>query len=163
MVEWLGVPGDLLGDPRPITHAVNFYEKGARPLEIVPPRQWYIRNGGRSPELRAELIARGKELDWHPDHMRHRYENWVEGLNGDWLVSRQRFFGVPIPLWYRLDGEGCPDYEHPIVPDEAALPIDPQSHVPPGYTAAQRGQPGGVTGGPGIMGNRATSSPAPPI
>ncbi|HJT02752.1 MAG TPA: valine--tRNA ligase [Pseudonocardiaceae bacterium] len=163
MVELLRESGDLLGEPRPITHAVKFYEKGDRPLEIVTTRQWYIRNGGRSPELRAELIARGKELDWHPDHMRHRYDNWVEGLNGDWLISRQRFFGVPIPLWYQLDSDGCPNYEHPIVPDEAALPIDPQSHVPPGYTAAQRDQPGGFTGEPDIMDTWATSSLTPQI
>jgi valyl-tRNA synthetase len=162
-VELLRESGDLLGEPRPITHAVKFYEKGDRPLEIVTTRQWYIRNGGRSAELRAELITRGKELDWHPDHMRHRYDNWVEGLNGDWLISRQRFFGVPIPLWYPLDGDGCPDYEHPIVPDEAALPIDPQSHVPHGYTAPQRDQPGGFTGDPDIMDTWATSSLTPQI
>jgi valyl-tRNA synthetase len=163
IVELLREAGDLLGEPRPITHPVKFYEKGDRPLEIVTTRQWYIRNGGRSPELRAELIVRGRDLSWHPDHMRHRYENWVEGLNGDWLVSRQRFFGVPIPLWYRLDAEGRPDYEHPIVPDEAALPIDPQSHVAPGYAAQQRDQPGGFTGDPDIMDTWATSSLTPQL
>jgi valyl-tRNA synthetase len=163
MVELLRESGDLLGEPRPITHPVKFYEKGDRPLEIVTTRQWYIRNGGRSAELRAQLIARGRELKWHPDHMRHRYENWVEGLNGDWLISRQRFFGVPIPLWYRLDEEGHPDHEHPIVPEEAALPIDPQSHVPPGYTAQQRDQAGGFTGDPDIMDTWATSSLTPQI
>jgi valyl-tRNA synthetase len=163
MVDLLRESGDLLGEPRPITHPVKFYEKGERPLEIVTTRQWYIRNGGRSPELRTELIARGRELSWHPDHMRHRYENWVDGLNGDWLVSRQRFFGVPIPLWYRLDDEGRPDYEHPIVPDDAALPVDPQSHVAPGYTVQQRDQPGGFTGDPDVMDTWATSSLTPQI
>jgi valyl-tRNA synthetase len=158
MVELLHEAGDLVGEVRPITHPVKFYEKGERPLEIVTTRQWYIRNGSRSPELRAELIARGRELCWHPEFMRHRYENWVEGLNGDWLISRQRFFGVPIPLWYRLDEQGRPDYEHPIVPEEAALPIDPQSHVPPGYTEQQRDQPGGFTGDPDVMDTWATSS-----
>jgi valyl-tRNA synthetase len=163
LVELLRQSGDLLADPRPITHPVKFYEKGDRPLEIVTTRQWYLRNGGRDPRLRAALVARGRELRWHPDYMRHRYENWVEGLNGDWLISRQRFFGVPIPLWYRLDAEGAPDYDQPLMPDDAELPIDPQSHVPAGYQARQRDQPGGFTGDPDIMDTWATSSLTPQI
>ena len=163
MVALLRGTGDLLGEPRPITHPVKFYEKGERPLEIVTSRQWYIRNGGRSEELRARLAARGEELVWHPEYMRHRYENWVNGLNGDWLVSRQRFFGVPIPLWYPLDSAGEPDHDHPIVPDESSLPIDPQSHVPPGYTEQQRDAPGGFTGDRDVMDTWATSSLTPQI
>jgi len=163
MVELLRESGDLIGEPERITHPVKFYEKGERPLEIVTSRQWYIRNGGRSADLRSDLLARGRELAWHPEFMRHRFESWVEGLNGDWLISRQRFFGVPIPLWYRLDGDGRPDHDDPIVPDETALPIDPQSHVPPGFKSDQRGQPGGFSGDPDIMDTWATSSLTPQI
>jgi valyl-tRNA synthetase len=163
MVEQLRAAGDLIGEPRPMTHPVKFYEKGERPLEIVTSRQWYIRNGGRSSELRDVFRARGDELQWHPEYMRHRYQNWVDGLNGDWLISRQRFFGVPIPLWYPLDAEGLADHEHPIVPAESTLPIDPQSHVPPGYDAGQRDQPGGFTGDPDVMDTWATSSLTPQI
>ena len=106
VVELLGDAGDLVGDPRPVTQSVKFYERGDRPLEIVTTRQWYFRNGGRDPELRQELLARGRELHWHPPYMRARYESWVEGLNGDWLISRQRFFGVPFPIWYPVDADG---------------------------------------------------------
>ena len=68
--------------------------------------------------------------------MRHRYVHWVDGLNGDWLVSRQRFFGVPIPVWYRLDDHGEPDFDAVLVPDESALPVDPSSDTPPGFDEA---------------------------
>ena len=116
IVRLLRESGDLLGEPTPITHPVKFYEKGDAPLEIVTSRQWFIRNGARDEELRERLLARGRELRWIPEHMRHRYEHWVAGLTGDWLISRQRFFGVPIPVWYRLDDAGEPDYDHPRCP-----------------------------------------------
>src|SRR5690606_28638644 len=141
MVQMLADEGRLLGDIRPIQHPVKFYEKGDKPLEIVTSRQWYIRNGGRSEDRRRELIDRGGELDWVPGYMRHRFDNWVGGLAGDWLISRQRFFGVPFPLWYRLDDEGNPDHDHPIVPDEASLPVDPLAEAAPGYSEDQRGVP----------------------
>jgi valyl-tRNA synthetase len=162
-VELLRESGELLGEPRPITHPVKFYEKGDRPLEIVTTRQWYIRNGGRDEALRRTFLARGEQLRWHPDYMRHRYENWVSGLNGDWLVSRQRFFGVPFPMWYPLVDDATPDWANPILPKEAELPIDPSSDVPDGYTADQRGAPGGFVGEPDVMDTWATSSLTPHI
>jgi len=163
MVQLLGDTGELVGDIRRIDHAVKFFEKGDKPLEIVTSRQWYIRNGGRSDELKAELVARGGELVWHPDYMRHRYDNWVQGLNGDWLISRQRYFGVPFPIWYRLDADGLPDHDDPILPDESALPVDPQAECPPGFTEDQRNQPGGFAGDPDVMDTWATSSLTPQI
>ncbi|GAA3758016.1 valyl-tRNA synthetase [Spinactinospora alkalitolerans] len=163
MVALLRDSGDLIGEPKPITHPVKFYEKGDKPLEIVTTRQWYIRNGGRDAEVRDALIGRGRDLTWYPAHMRTRYENWVEGLNGDWLISRQRFFGVPFPVWYPLDADGNPRYDDPILPDEAALPIDPSSDVPPGHTEDRRGEPDGFTGDPDVMDTWATSSLSPQI
>jgi valyl-tRNA synthetase len=163
LVAELKESGDLVGDPKPITHAVKFFEKGDKPLEIVTTRQWYIRNGGRDQELRTKLLKRGSELKWHPEYMKVRYENWVEGLNGDWLISRQRFFGVPLPLWYKLDAEGNPDYEQIIVPEENQLPIDPQSEAPVGFDESQRNKPNGFMGDPDVMDTWATSSLTPQI
>jgi valyl-tRNA synthetase len=163
MVEKLRESGDLEGEPKPTQRMANFFEKGDKPLEIVSTRQWYIRNGGRDQELRAELIDRAGEITWHPDYMRHRYTNWVEGLNGDWLVSRQRFFGIPFPVWYPLDADGEPDYDHPLMPSEDELPVDPASDAPRGYDEDQRGKPGGFIGDPDVMDTWATSSLSPQI
>ena len=162
-VEILRETGELIDEPRAIMHAVKFYEKGDRPLEIVTSRQWYIRNGGRDEKLRDNLLARGDELTWHPDFMQHRYANWVGGLNGDWLVSRQRYFGVPIPLWYRLDAHGEIIYDNPLVPTVDQLPIDPSTDLPSGFVAEQRGAANGFTGDPDIMDTWATSSLTPQI
>ncbi|MGK0720857.1 valine--tRNA ligase [Leucobacter sp. W1478] len=163
MVELLQASGELLGEIRGITHPVKFFEKGDRPLEIVSTRQWYIKNGAHDPELRERLLAHGRELQWHPEFMRVRYENWVEGLSGDWLISRQRFFGVPIPVWYPLDSEGNPLFEEPILPGEEELPVDPSIDVPPGFDEAQRGLPGGFIGEVDVMDTWATSSLTPQL
>jgi valyl-tRNA synthetase len=159
----LSVAGDLLAGPDPVRHSVNFYEKGAQPLEIVTTRQWYIRNGAYDEDLRAALLARGEQIDWRPPFMRVRYQNWVNGLAGDWLISRQRFFGVPVPVWYPLDGEGRPRYAAPIIPADDTLPVDPAADTPPGYTPGQRGQPGGFAGDPDVMDTWATSSLTPQL
>jgi valyl-tRNA synthetase len=95
--------------------------------------------------------------------MRTRYENWVEGLTGDWLISRQRFFGVPFPVWYRLDDSGEPHYDDPILADESVLPVDPSSDCPRGFDESQRGEPGGFIGDPDVMDTWATSSLSPQI
>jgi valyl-tRNA synthetase len=154
---------DLVGEPRPITHPVKFYERGEQPLEIVSTRQWYLRNGGRDAHLREALLARGRELHWVPAHMRTRYEHWVNGLTGDWLVSRQRFFGVPIPVWYAVGQDGQPDHSRPIVSDEDRLPVEPSSDTPDGFTEADRGRPGGFVGDVDVMDTWATSSVSPQI
>ena len=163
VVEMLRESGALEGEPKPITHPVKFFEKGDRPLEIVTSRQWYIANGGRDASLRDELLARGEELDFIPSHMGKRYENWVGGLTGDWLISRQRFFGVPIPVWFELDASGEVLWDSPLVPSEDSLPVDPSTDAPAGFEEAQRGVPGGFIGDPDVMDTWATSSLTPQI
>jgi valyl-tRNA synthetase len=157
IVDLLRESGDLIGDPKPITHHVKFFEKGDRPLEIITSRQWFI----RTMELRDVLLARGRELRWVPAHMLARYENWVNGLSGDWCVSRQRFFGVPFPVWYRVRDDGSVDYDARLLPDRSRLPIDPSTDVPEGYRPEQRNAPGGFTGDPDVMDTWATSSLTP--
>jgi valyl-tRNA synthetase len=158
-VELLRESGELLGDPKPIVHAVKFYEKGDRPLEIISTRQWYIKNGARDADLRDTLVKAGEEINFTPSHMRVRYDNWVGGLTGDWLISRQRYFGVPIPVWYELDADG--NKGAVLLPTESDLPIDPSSDVPAGYTEADRGTT--FAGELDIMDTWATSSLTPQI
>ena len=163
VVDALAASGELVGEIKQITHPVKFFEKGDKPLEIVSTRQWYITNGARDTALKEALLARGKEIAFHPDFMRVRYENWVSGLSGDWLISRQRFFGVPLPVWYPLDADGNPVYDAPIVPAEDSLPVDPSSDTAPGYTEDQRGVPGGFQGEVDVMDTWATSSLTPQL
>jgi valyl-tRNA synthetase len=159
IVDALRESGDLVGEPRPITHAVKFYEKGDRPLEIVTSRQWFI----RTMPYRDALLQRGRDLQWHPPYMQTRYENWINGLAGDWCVSRQRFFGVPFPLWYKVGPDGTIDYGARLLPGENRLPIDPSTDVPDGYREDQRDRPGGFSGDPDVMDTWATSSLTPQI
>ncbi|MCU1449119.1 MAG: tRNA synthetase valyl/leucyl anticodon-binding protein, partial [Acidimicrobiales bacterium] len=156
IVELLRESGDLVGDPRPITHPVKFWENGTRPLEIVTNRQWFIRYPPKE-----VLLRRGEELRWHPEFMKVRYRNWVEGLAGDWNVTRQRFFGVPFPVWYPIDGEGEVDWTSPMAAPEERLPVDPSTAAPDGFSEDQRGLPGGCVGDPDVMDTWATSSMSP--
>jgi valyl-tRNA synthetase len=159
VTELLRDAGALTGDPQPVRHVVKFYEKGERPLEVITSRQWFV----SILRFRERLLERGEQLRWHPAYMGARYRSWVENLNQDWCVSRQRFFGVPFPVWYRTDDEGRARYDDPIYADEASLPVDPQEDVPPGFVAGQRGEPGGFVGDPDVMDTWATSSLTPQI
>jgi len=98
-----------------ITHTVNIHERCGTPIEILPVRQWFI----KYLDLKNELIESGRKINWHPEYMRKRYENWVRVLKWDWCVSRQRYFGIPIPIWY------CAKCGEIILPKKSQLPVDP--------------------------------------
>ena len=149
----------LQGEPQPISHQVNFYEKGEHPLEFITTRQWFVRLLDKKEMLREQ----GNRISWHPDHMRLRYLNWTDNLQFDWCVSRQRFFGVAFPVWYPLDGAGLPDYAHPILAEASRLPVDPMTDAPPGMREEQRGAPGGFVADPDVFDTWFTSSLSPQI
>jgi valyl-tRNA synthetase len=149
----------LQGEPQPVEHPVKFFEKGDRPLEFITTRQWFV----RLMEHKQELIEYGDRIAWHPDFMRLRYRNWTENLQLDWCISRQRYFGVPFPVWYALDEHGRTKFDEPILPDEKSLPIDPTIAAPPGFTEAQRDQPGGFRAESDVFDTWFTSSMTPQI
>jgi valyl-tRNA synthetase len=159
VVEMLQEGGLLDGEPETIRRPVKFYERGERPLEFVVTRQWFI----KVMDKKAELIEQGRKIEWHPDMFRKRYEDWVEGLNQDWCTSRQRYFGVPIPVWYRVNEDGTIDHDDLVLPAKEDLPVDPSAQPPRGFDEAQRGQPGGFVGDPDVFDTWATSSLSPLI
>ncbi len=126
MLEMLEASGVLRGQ-KPVVQFVKCAERSGAALEIIPTAQWYV----RLLDQKANLIAKGRQCQWNPEYMRVRYENWVEGLNQDWCISRQRYFGVPFPVWYskRPGEEG-----KILLADVSQLPCDPTLTAPLGYT-----------------------------
>ncbi len=106
-----------------IKHSVNTHERCNTPIEITISTQWFV----RYLDLRDEFLRRGgSEVNWIPEHMRSRYENWINGLRWDWCISRQRYFGVPFPVWY------CRSCGEVKLADPSELPVDPRVQPPKG-------------------------------
>ena len=149
MIELLQAEGKLLKQVQ-ITHTVKCAERSGTPIEIIPTYQWFI----RIIDKKEQLLAKGAECAWHPEYMRIRLNQWIEGLKEDWCISRQRFFGVPFPVWYskRAGEEG-----KQLFADVDQLPVDPTVDLPKGYTREE------VTADIDVMDTWATSSISPQI
>jgi valyl-tRNA synthetase len=111
---------NLILDRQPTQQSVRVHERCDTPVEYILARQWFI----RVLDFKDELLATGEQVNWYPDHMRARYRAWVENLNWDWCISRQRYYGVPFPVWY------CQKCGEINLPDESELPVDPSAQQP---------------------------------
>jgi len=110
----------LLKNQKKIVHTVNVHERCGVEIEFVRSKQWFV----RYLDLKKEMIAWGRKLNWYPKFMEVRYDNWIKGLQWDWLISRQRYFGIPFPVWY------CKKCGEIVVADEKDLPVDPLTDKP---------------------------------
>lgn len=111
----------LLTKQIPIKHMVNVHERCGTEIEFVKSKQWFV----HYLDLKKDLLKWGSEIKWHPEHMKHRYDNWVKGLQWDWLISNQRYFGVAFPVWY------CKKCDEVILAKEEQLPVDPTKDSAP--------------------------------
>ncbi|ELZ31071.1 valyl-tRNA ligase [Halogeometricum pallidum JCM 14848] len=120
IVADLDEAGALL-DRRAITHTVNVHERCGTSVEFLVKDQWYIELLDKT----DEYLEAGRQMDWYPEKMFTRYKNWIEGLQWDWSISRQRSSGIPFPVWY------CEECEHVVVAERESLPVDPLADDPP--------------------------------
>lgn len=149
----------LTEEPQPVDHAVKYFEKGDKPLEFITTKQWFVRLLDKT----EQLLEAGDQINWHPDFMRIRYRNWTENLQIDWCISRQRFFGVPFPLWFAVDEEGIPDLSRPLIASADQIPVDPMNSAPLGFDESQRDRPNGFTAESDVFDTWFTSSLTPQI
>jgi len=113
--------GGFLVGGKNIVHPVNVHERCGTEIEFVKSKQWFL----KYLDLKKDMLKWGAELNWHPKFMKTRYDNWVKGLQWDWLVSNQRHFGVSFPVWY------CEKCDEVILANEKDLPVNPVEDKPP--------------------------------
>lgn len=142
----------LLISQEPISHAVNVHERCGTPIEFVHSKQWFV----KYLDLKDDMIKWGNQLNWFPQHMKNRYDNWVNGLQWDWCISRQIPFGIPFPVWY------CEDCDEVILAKEEDLPVDPVEDKPP-VTECPKCQSKNIIPETDIINTWATSSLTPTI
>jgi valyl-tRNA synthetase len=155
-LELLRAGGELLRSVG-TRQAVAVHERCLTPVEFQIRPQWFV----AVLEHRDRLRQRAAELEWIPEHMKRRLDDWIDGLKWDWNITRQRHYGVPFPVWYRLDSRGVRITGAVLLPEQ--LPVDPATDVPPGFTGEQRDSPGGFTADPDVMDTWMTSSLSPQI
>lgn len=114
ILELLKESGNLINQ-KPITHSVNVHERCKKEIEYIELSQWFI----KILEHKQAFLQMGEKINWYPAFMKSRYTNWVENLSWDWCISRQRFYGIPFPVWH------CKDCNAFLLPDLKDLPIDP--------------------------------------
>lgn len=119
MISILQAAGDVI-DRQPTIQSVRVHERCDTPVEYLLKRQWFV----RVLDHKEEFLRAGEQISWHPAYMKARYLAWVENLNWDWCISRQRYFGVPFPLWY------CQACGQPVLAGEDQLPVDPLADSP---------------------------------
>ncbi len=141
---------NLIEKQEDVTQQVKCAERSGAPLEILSTEQWFI----KVMDAKEEIIAKSNECNWHPEYMKVRLENWVNNLNQDWCISRQRHFGVPFPVWYstRMGEEG-----KILLPTHDQLPVDPSRDLPHGYSRNE------VRAEMDVMDTWATSAVSPQI
>jgi valyl-tRNA synthetase len=142
----------LLKDSKPLIHNIGAHDRCNTPVEFNHSPQWFI----RLLDYKEEFLRRGEELTWYPTFMKTRYEDWVRGLKWDWCISRQRYYGVPIPVWY------CGECGRPVFSPIESLPVDPKVEPVPPDSRCTCGSPS-FRGEQDVMDTWMTSSLTPLI